>query len=522
MFKLGRPSNTGNLPPIVSNPVLFVAFFLDVTVSMFNVFMLWELFQVVSLLMAIIYFCLSMTLFEMKVHSSIHILSDESIRVLSSSFDPLLPNSLDASHLANFCSHVNPLACLTVIDSLSDKSDYSHYASAAQDAVNRINVFLSKRNISFEVSKCQHEHECSHYEPPKSFKQMHLVWDTGASQGLTPFLNDFIHYHKCDIPVKDISKVNRVIRIGTVMYKFCAMNGEDIFLPGVAFHLPSAEVHLLSPQSYHQHWGGYSMVGQKSVLMNLWHPDGKPSHVLEFPLHDQSNVHTVVNVSCTAKERETFGPLLYPAIAKHVLAFDDDWRCLAYEVEHDFLSASIYPTLTDSSNVNLTEGQKELLLWHWKLGISMSRIQKLVVPHCAKDANSLQDMMPCVITPTFKTAATCLIPRCAACELSRAQHCPTGSTKQLAVEEKEGILAANQYQVGDLVSMDQLVSSTPGRLFHGYGREVSTNAFRGVPSLMRQLLELFRLSIKSPLALLRLSVPRNNLRSGCMSCVMQW
>jgi len=80
--------------------------------------------------MAIVYYCLSMTLFEIKVHSSIHALADESISTSSSSIDVLLPYSLDSNHLANFCSHINPLACLTVIDSLSDKVDYS---SAAQD-----------------------------------------------------------------------------------------------------------------------------------------------------------------------------------------------------------------------------------------------------------------------------------------------------------------------------------------------------------------------------------------------------
>jgi hypothetical protein len=30
--------------------------------------------------------------------------------------------------------------------------------------------------------------------------------------------------------------------------------------------------------------------------MNLWHPDGKPSHVLKFQLDEHSNTPTVVNV----------------------------------------------------------------------------------------------------------------------------------------------------------------------------------------------------------------------------------
>jgi hypothetical protein len=85
--------------------------------------------------------------------------------------------------------------------------------------------------------------------------------------------------------------------------------------------------------------------------------------------------------------------------------------------------------------------------------------------------------MPCMITPAFKTAATSPIPCCAACELARACYHPTGATKQLAVKEKAGILSANQYQVRDLVSMDQFVSGTPGWLFSGHGREAQYNRF---------------------------------------------
>ena len=84
------------------------------------------------------------------------------------------------------------------------------------------------------------------------FKHTPLILDTGATQGLTPFLKDFIQYHPCDIPVKDISKVNWVIGVGTVMHKFQATNGKDIFLPGVSFHLLAANIQLMSPQSYHQ------------------------------------------------------------------------------------------------------------------------------------------------------------------------------------------------------------------------------------------------------------------------------
>jgi hypothetical protein len=47
-----------------------------------------------------------------------------------------------------------------------------------------------------------------------------LIWDTGASFGLTPFWSDFIDYVKCKIPAWDVAKVNKVIGIRKTLHKF--------------------------------------------------------------------------------------------------------------------------------------------------------------------------------------------------------------------------------------------------------------------------------------------------------------
>jgi hypothetical protein len=53
-----------------------------------------------------------------------------------------------------------------------------------------------------------------------------LVWETGASFGLTPFRGDFLDYVECKITVRDISKEN-VIGVGTTLHKF-KIDGQDI------------------------------------------------------------------------------------------------------------------------------------------------------------------------------------------------------------------------------------------------------------------------------------------------------
>ena len=80
-------------------------------------------------------------------------------------------------------------------------------------------------------------------------KTLILIWDLWASFGLTPFRSGFIDYVKEDIPVKDVTKINRVTGIGTTLHKFQNGQGQDIFLPCVFYHLPKTYLWLFSPQT---------------------------------------------------------------------------------------------------------------------------------------------------------------------------------------------------------------------------------------------------------------------------------
>jgi len=103
----------------------------------------------------------------------------------------------------------------------------------------------------------------SHTANRATFNNCPLVWDTGASFGLTPFRGDFLDYVECKITVHDLACVNNVIGIGTMLHKF-KFNGHYIFLPCLSYHLPLAEVWLFSPQTYHTLYGGHStMCGDK-------------------------------------------------------------------------------------------------------------------------------------------------------------------------------------------------------------------------------------------------------------------
>ena len=110
-----------------------------------------------------------------------------------------------------------------------------------------------------------HQQVPNHLDP----KTLILIWDTGGSAGLTPFRSDFIDYVECDIEVRDVTKVNKVIGIGTTLHKFVDAAGKDVYLPCVSYHLPLTDVRLFSPQVYHQIYGGHSIVNGDEVVMRI-------------------------------------------------------------------------------------------------------------------------------------------------------------------------------------------------------------------------------------------------------------
>ncbi len=92
--------------------------------------------------MALISFCMSSTLYKMKVRRSLYAFEHEP-ESIPSKFE--LPSVLVAMHLAAFCSQINPLACLQVIKAMADKFDHH---DAAQHAVNRMNAFLLQQTLA--------------------------------------------------------------------------------------------------------------------------------------------------------------------------------------------------------------------------------------------------------------------------------------------------------------------------------------------------------------------------------------
>jgi len=136
-----------------------------------------------------------------------------------------------SSTIEQFCSSFDPIESYRLmqqveaeritLQNVSDKNnsiDVEDHLARAEDTVRRANLFIANS----KALRCKHG---------PSFADCPVVWDTGASYGLTPFRADFIHYEEVEITVEDITKKNTVIGICTVMWKFATKSGRTAYLP---------------------------------------------------------------------------------------------------------------------------------------------------------------------------------------------------------------------------------------------------------------------------------------------------
>jgi hypothetical protein len=109
----------------------------------------------------------------------------------------------------------------------------------------------------------------------------------------------------------------------------------------------------------------------------------------------------------------------------------------------------------ESANANLSNAQKELLRWHFRLGhVGFYHIQWMIRVGRLKVANP-------------KAVASCAIPKCASCEFGKATKRPTKTNTNVTKKEKEKEMELKKDDLvpGQRVSVDYYQTAQPGRLF---------------------------------------------------------
>ncbi len=121
--------------------------------------------------------------------------------------------------------------------------------------------------------------------------------------------------------------------------------------------------------------------------------------------------------------------------------------------------------------------QKELLLWHWKLGIWMQCLQAMMQNWIFEDPFGRSQCHPPIIKTKFAFTSSCAIPKCQSCELAQAWQRSPKVKKVHSNLDSEGAISCDRMEVGDFVSTDQFFCRTPGRLPSGYGHESCNGRF---------------------------------------------
>ena len=115
-------------------------------------------------------------------------------------------------------------------------------------------------------------------------------------------------------------------------------------------------------------------------------------------------------------------------------------------------------------NINITGSQKELLLWHQRLGhCSMAKIQSLL--------STPNNQSTSILLPKLPRVTTCDHPRCEACQYAKQKRRVPPSHVSRPVSEREGGLSSGILDPGQRVSCDLYQSTIRGRLPHTKGLE---------------------------------------------------
>lgn len=277
-----------------------------------------------------------------------------------------------------------------------------------------------------------------------------VVIDTGASFSLSPFEEDFIGPIK-KAPLESLQGLNAeaaVLGEGIVEWHIQDIYGVTRAIRTRAMFVPSATIRLFSPQCFLQEQNG----GQVTVKKNKTVLELTDGTEMEFPFNHHSNL-----------------PLMLLGREMHLCGLiPDDHKNMMSQA---FLEKLI--SVESPENANLTHAQKELLLWHKKWGHAGFQ-------HCQALLCKQADGGPPKVKPKNERASSCNTEGmlCTACCLAKAARRSGKRQKQAAVFD-DMVIRKGDLHPGDAVSIDQFMSTTPGRLPHTKGKEPKKDKFRG-------------------------------------------
>ena len=114
------------------------------------------------------------------------------------------------------------------------------------------------------------------------------------------------------------------------MWEMSATNGDSIYLPIFCYHLPTADIRLMSPHSHYQMHSGYSLIVEDGTKVEMNLPSkgpGHPTHKISIPIDtNETNLPVIFNCHCNQKERDVIGPQLRSGLFRVPLDMRESWN----------------------------------------------------------------------------------------------------------------------------------------------------------------------------------------------------
>ena len=294
-----------------------------------------------------------------------------------------------------------------------------------------------------------------------------IILDTGCTFAITHDKRDFIVYNegsRADATVQTVNGPTPLIGSGIVRWTLISESGQHLHIEVPCHHVPNSTIRLLSPQDYCLYKGLDRSKDQFGGNSNyFWmHADHLGTR-FQCPIDPRSNLPVALAKlpchlgGCTSlTSTSTTEPPCPTCTGSH------------------FASLSVF----DETNQNLTSAQKELLLWHSRLGhLGFEHTQRLMHPRVTDSSPSDTIMREPCISPKHASAKTCKPPLCAACQIAKAKRRnPEVSTTTINPHTH---LKQDDLTPGNRVSIDQYESSVRGRLATSRGKESFGTKYAG-------------------------------------------
>jgi hypothetical protein len=274
--------------------------------------------------------------------------------------------------------------------------------------------------------------------------QYTAVLDTGASNHL--LVNEDLFVELQDIPtaldVSGISGTMQCRKHGRFQLQLLSIEGNTLNIEGHALYMPEASRNLLSIQR---------LVGD----LRHGHWKGSPSVAPYFTISD---THLVLRN--------------LPGLTTFTVPLDAHSNLPEARVRRQNDQSKAMLCVTDVNNQNLSEAQKELLRWHFKIGhLSFAAVRLLFRRGVLAAGETMRSL--------HRRAANADNPRCASCQYGKQRRTPKRGQLHSTDPAHMGAIVKEKLMPGQRVFVDHFKCSTPGRLTTGYGKGLTHEMYSG-------------------------------------------